>query len=149
MESMSETPEPEHEAPALLGQHVTARERDLVSIRLRGPLSLEEAQGFHAAVARTLARYGTAFVLVDSSQGGSLSPETRRWIAEWNKSHKVTGVAIFGSSLVVRALLTLVLNAIALMRREAVPSVFVKNEAQARAWLAALRSRLRGPAQKG
>jgi hypothetical protein len=138
---MSETapPEPEQEGPTALGLHEVSRERDLHLIRLRGALSEDEAAAFHSGVARTIARYGSAYVLVDSCQAGSISPQTRRWIAEWNQTHPVGGVAIFGSSLVVRAVLTLVLNAIALLRRQAVPSVFVKTEAEARAWIASLR----------
>lgn len=139
-------PEAEQEAPRALGLHVVSRERDLHLIRLKGALSQDEAEAFHRGMAQTLARYGSAYVLVDSSQAGSISPQTRRWIAEWNTSHQVGGVAVFGSSLVVRTVITLVLNAIALLRRQAVPSVFVKTEAEARTWIASLR-RPGGPAR--
>lgn len=135
----SSPPDAEQEAPRELGLHVVSRERDLHLIRLRGALGQDEAEAFHEGVARTIARYGSAYVLVDSSEAGSIAPQTRRWIAEWNKAHPVGGVAIFGSSLVVRTVLTLVLNAIALLRSQAVPSVFVKTEAEARTWLASLR----------
>lgn len=138
--SEHETPPTDHEPPTLLGLHVISREGDLHFIRINGPLRLEDAQHFHGAVAESRRRYGSVYVLVDSSGAGAITPETRRWIAEWNKTHHVNGVAIFGSSLVVRTLLTLVLHAIALLRSQAVPSVFVKDEAAARAWLQDLRS---------
>lgn len=137
--SESAPPQPEQEGPTELGLHVVSRDRDLHLIRLKGVLSQDEAEAFHNGVAQTLARYGSAYVLVDSSQAGSISPQTRRWIAEWNKAHQVGGVAIFGSSLVIRTVLTLVLNAIALLRSQAVPSTFVKTESEGRAWLASLR----------
>lgn len=145
--SESASPEPEQEGPKDLGPHVVSRERDLHLIKLRGVLSQEEAEAFHHGVAETLVRYGSAYVLVDASQAASISPQTRRWIAEWNKGHQVSGVAIYGSSLVVRTVLTLVLNAIALLRSQAVPSVFVKTEAEGRAWIAGQR-RTRGAASR-
>lgn len=115
------------------------REKDLNTIKLRGNLSLDEAQVFHAMVERSLETYGTAYVLVDASQAGLISAATRRWIAQWNQEHQVSGVAIYGGSLVARTLLTLLLNAIVLMGRQNFPAVFLRTEADARAWLAALR----------
>ena len=137
--SESAPPEPEQEGPTELGAHSVSREGDLHLIKMEGGLSQEEAETFHKGVARTLARYGSAYVLVDSRRASSIAPLTRRWIAEWNKSHQVSGVAIYGSSLVVRTVLTLVLNAIALLRSQAVPSAFLKTETEARAWIAGLR----------
>lgn len=89
-------------------------------------------------MAQTILQYGAAYVLVDSSRAGPLSPETRRWIAEWNKAHRISGVAIYGSSLVMRALFTLVLQAISLLRRQPVPYSFLKTEGEAREWLTTL-----------
>lgn len=131
------TAEAPSEGPTLLGQHVVSRERDLCVIKLQGSLSLAEAQAFHAGVEQLLRRYGTAYVLVDSRHAGEIAAPTRRWIAEWNRRHEVSGVAIYGDSLIVRTLLTLALQAIALLRRKPVPYVFVKTEAEARAWLTA------------
>lgn len=122
-----------------VGQHLMEREKDLSSIRLRGNLSLEEAQVFHAMVERSLETYGRAYVLVDASEAGLISATTRRWIARWNQEHLVSGVAIYGGSLVARTLLTLLLNAIMLMGRQNFPAVFVRTEADARAWLTAQR----------
>lgn len=124
--------------PRQVGLHTISRERDLNIITLRGPLSLEEAKVYHAMVEASLAQYCSAYVMVELTEGVSLGPETRRWIADWNQRHQVNGVAIYGGSLVMRAMLTLLLNAIALLRRQRVPSVFVKTESDARAWLAAL-----------
>lgn len=134
------------EGPTRLGQHVVWHERDVCGIRLQGPLSLAEAQAFHAGVEQTLRRYGTAYVLVDSRHAGELAAPTRRWIAEWNKRHEVSGVAIYGDSLIGRTLLTLVLQAIGLLRRQPVPYVFAKTEAEARAWLTATAAQPRRPA---
>ncbi len=129
-------------APRQLGLHTVSQDGDVVCIALQGPLGLAEAQSFHGQVADTLASRGHAYVLVDCSQGGALSAETRRWIAQWNQQHRIDGVAIFGASLFMRTMLTLVINAIALLGQRPVPAAFVKTEAEARAWLDALR---RGP----
>lgn len=144
--SEHETPPPppfgdDRERPEPSGRHVITSEGDIQSIKLRGTLSIDDASAFHAVLEESVRRHGTAYVLADASQGVSVPPETRRWIAEWNQSHHVSGVAIYGSSLVARTLLTLVLQAIAFLRRNPVPSVFVKTEAEARAWIAEQRAR--------
>jgi hypothetical protein len=128
----------DQQSPTQLGLHTISRERDLSIIRMQGPLSLDEAKAFHAMVEGSLQKYGTAYVMVDSTSGGALTPQTRRWIAEWNQRHHISGVAIYGSGLMMRTLLTLLLNAISLLRSHRIPSVFVKTEEEARVWLATL-----------
>lgn len=138
---MSDPQAPDLQPPTQVGLHTITRERDLNIIKLRGPLSIDEAKVYHAMVEGSLQRYGSAYVMVDSTDGVSLAPATRRWIAEWNQQHRVNGVAIYGGGVVMRTLLTLLLNAISLLRSQRVPSVFVKTEADARTWLAALTRR--------
>lgn len=135
---MSDSQVPELQPPMQVGLHTIARERDLNIIRLRGPLNLDEAKVFHVMVEGSLRQYGSAYVMVDATESMSLAPEARRWIAAWNQQHHVNGAAIYGSGAIMRTLLTLLLNAISLLRRQSVPSVFVKSESDARAWLAAL-----------
>lgn len=130
----------DNESSRQLGLHTVKQDGDLLFIILRGPLALAEAQVLHGLLADTLQRWGHAYVLVDSSRGDALSADTRRWIAEWNQRHRVDGVAIFGANLFMRTMLSLVLNAIGLLGKRRVPAHFVKNEAEARAWLASLRT---------
>ena len=130
----------EKSPPRQLGLHTVTQDGDLLFIILRGPLELGEAQTFHGLVADALRQYGHAYVLADCSRGDSLSAETRRWIADWNRRHRIDGVAIFGANLFMRTMVTLVLNAIRLIGQRGVPAVLTKTEAEARAWLLSLRT---------
>lgn len=130
----------ENEQSRALGAHRVRQEGELVAIVLHGPLSLSEAQTFHGLVAEVLKQHGHAYVLADCQAGGALTAETRRWIAEWNRHHRVDGVALYGANLFVRTMISLVLNAISLLGSRAVPARFAKDEGEARAWLASLRT---------
>jgi hypothetical protein len=55
-------------------------------------------------------------------------------------------MAVWGSNVAVRVLLTLMLRTISLFRKDAVPIAFVASEQEARAWVAAQRS-LRAPSK--
>jgi hypothetical protein len=80
---------------------------------------------------------GRIFIIIDQSQAGTTPPESRRFLAEWNKRHNLGGVALFGGNAAVRALATLITTAIRLIRPSSAPMVFTANEAEARAWVAA------------
>lgn len=67
-------------------------------------------------------------------------PLRRRFIADWNRRHRIDGVASFGASLFMRTMVTLVLNAIRLIGWRRVPAVLTKTEAAARAWPLSLRA---------
>lgn len=118
------------------GEHSIARERDQCTLVIVGQLALVHAQQVHAVVDEALDRFGTAYVLVDSTRAGELPADTRRWIAQWHKTRRVSAVAVFGAGLLTRTLLTLLLNAASLLRKHPIPSVFVRSESAAREWLA-------------
>jgi hypothetical protein len=88
---------------------------------------------------------GRVFLLAQvSGEMGTVSPESRRWIAEWGKRHHIDGLALSGGSAVGRALTLLIVTAVNLLRKAPTALTFVQSEAEARAWVAAQRQRLGG-----
>lgn len=76
-------------------------------------------------------------VILDVRDGFSIPPETRRMVTQHAAMLEWIPVpmAIFGANLAIRALMMLLVGAIRIARRREVPTVFVKDEAAARAWL--------------
>lgn len=126
----------------LVGRHRLRTEEDLVTLRMDGDMVLDETRQIHAELERVLAEVGRAFVLVDMSHGRNTAPDARRFIAEWNRRHRVSGAVIFGCSVPQRAAATLVFAAIRLFRPSMFPLAMLKTEAEARAWIEEHRSKL-------
>lgn len=118
------------------GTHELTIEDDLVHMRINGSYTLTDAQESHAVIAEVLAQKGRVLVLTNSFGSDALKPEVRRFLAEWNRDHKATAVAIFGNSAVLRAMLSLVMRAIDIFRKSPLPTVLVATEAEGRAFLA-------------
>jgi hypothetical protein len=125
-----------------IGTHEVRLEDDLVFLIQRGDYTLGDATRINEEIGAVLSRYGRVFVLVDQSQAGRTPPEARRALAEWNKKHRCSGAAIFGSSGAARAVATLVITAIRLFRPDAMPTIFANSEAEARAWIENRRAHL-------
>jgi len=125
-----------------IGTHTLVVEEDLVFLTQHGDYKLGDAQQVNAEVEAVLARLGRVFVLVDQRAAGTTPPDARRCLAEWNKKHKASGAAIFGGSAAARAAATLVLTAVRVFRPDSTPTIFTTTEAEARAWIAAQRTKL-------
>lgn len=112
-----------------------------------GKASLDETKVFHAILARRLAERGRCYLLIDLGGLTAIGADSRRFIGEWNREHKITAGAAFGASFAVRVMVTLLLTTIKLMNRDP-PEVFIaRDEAEARRWLAAQQAaRSRGEA---
>lgn len=124
-----------------LGKHAYEIEGagDVVVLRAAGQLEPDEARELHRLCERVLAGRGRLYLLLDLTCGNELPSATRREMGRWNATHEVSGVAIFGLSPMRRAVLLLLANALSLVRRKPLPFVLAQSEAEARAWLAALR----------
>lgn len=125
-----------------VGRHRMRTEEDVVFLGMDGDMDLDESKQIHAELERVLAEVGRAFVLVDMSHGGNTAPDARRFIAEWNRRHRVSGAVIFGGSIPQRAAATLVFAAIRLFRPGMFQLAMLKTEAEARAWIDEQRSKL-------
>lgn len=125
----------------VIGTHHIQIEDDIVFLTQTGDYTPDDALKTNAEIEAVLYKLGRVFIMVDQSGAGVTHPETRKITAAWNKRHKATGAAIFGGSLTSRAAATLVLSAIRLFRPDLLPTIFVENEAEARAWINIQRSK--------
>ena len=121
----------------LMGRHLMRGEGDILFVRFRGPVDVQEMQLLFAFMVRMQAQTPVIFHLYDGTQAGLTSPEARRWAAEnMTSTHRAAGIACYGVNAVVRAIAQLHTRAIALLHRQvAVPMVFFATEAEARAWI--------------
>src|SRR5688572_11214085 len=103
--------------PNPFGQHRVTVDGDLVKLQFVGHAGLAETVAFHDLLAQMLAERGRCYVLADLRELTGMDPKTRKFIGEWTRAHRITAGAAFGASFPVRALVTLLLNAIRLMSR--------------------------------
>jgi hypothetical protein len=129
-----------------IGAHTIVIEGDMLITCLRGDFTAEETVAYLRLVEQVLAEHGRFFMLVDMNRADTIPPETRRISAEFGRKHPPTGMAVWGSNVAVRVLLTLILRTISFFQKDAVPIAFVASEHEARAWVAAQRS-LRAPSK--
>jgi hypothetical protein len=129
------------EQSKMIGAHQLLLEPDVILIRQHGDYHLSDAHQVADEINAIQRRYGQMFMIIDQTQAGTTPPESRRFLAEWNKQNALRGVAIFGGSPTVRALATLITTAIRLFRSDSSPLVFTANEAEARAWIDAQRTK--------
>lgn len=125
----------------MLRSHQGVFEQDLVLFRVRGDYELSDAQQVGDVLVQHMARWARIFILIDQAQAGAIPPESRRFLAEWNKQYTLGGVANFGGSTTARVVATLLMNAYRLIRPAGAPMIHADSEADARVWVAALRTR--------
>jgi hypothetical protein len=126
-----------------LGRHKAHVEADLVLGVFQGPIALDELRAFHEVLAEVLNRHGRCFVLVHSTAvTGTMGPELRRFIAEWNRGHRVHGAAVINESPLIRGAMSLIVAAIRLFRKDELPMQTFADEASARLWIDGLRQQL-------
>jgi hypothetical protein len=125
-----------------IGHLEVTRDDDRVEIVMRGPLSLEVTRPLLEYLNQVRRESGHCFVLADVSQLTELPPETRRHVSEWHKTHTLDGLVVSGGSFATRALVTLMHNAMRLLGKRDLDLEFAPDEASARRWLDAHRSRV-------
>ena len=90
-------------------------------------------------------QHGLAFLILDASDLTGMSLEVRRENAAWHRSHKLTAPSVvYGASLLVRTLFTLIVSGIRLLGRHEREISFVANEADAIRWIDERRTRKPG-----
>lgn len=133
---------------AAIGPHPGSLTGDLLRLEVRGGLAVADVAALRAAAREVLEAHGSCFLLADLAHMTGIEAEARRLMAQWSKNHteQVSGVALYGCNFATRALLTLTLNAIKFLGQQQVPTVFVRDEAEGRAWIEARRALLPGGA---
>jgi hypothetical protein len=87
-------------------------------------------------------------VMVDQSDLGSIPPESRKVAPELSARLPLRGIVVWGGSPVIRAISTLILKMINLLRRGDNPIASVDGEASARQWIEKRRMVLLADAQE-
>ena len=133
---------------AAIGPHPGLLVGDLLRLEIRGSLTVADVAALQRAVREVLDAHDSCFLLADLTHMTGLEAEARRLMAQWSKDHteQVSGVALYGCNFATRALLTLTLNAIKFLGQQQVPTVFVRDEAEGRAWIEGRRALLPGGA---
>lgn len=130
------------DAPSPYGQHHVHVDGDVVTLRFVGPASRADTVAFHDLLEQVLAERGGCFVLADLRGLTGICAESRRYISEWNRSHRASGCAAYGASFAVRVIVTLLMNTIRLLNHDPPEFFIARDEAAARAWLDARRAAL-------
>lgn len=127
-----------------LGRHRLAIDEDLVWLVPLGGLDLAETRQLMDLVYGVTDHYGYVLVLVDGRQAKPATPESRRYQMERLKQRiQPSHSAVYGANYLVITLLNLMYRAVELLTGKQTPHSFHKDEASARARLAAERTRLR------
>lgn len=129
-------------APIKVGTHTVYIEDDTVILVQNGTYHLEDARLTHVSVERILYGLGRVFVMVDQTNAGPTAPDARRFLRDWNKRHKASGAVMFGGSSMSIAAASFALSVIRFLQADALPVAYMKNEEEARAWIAQQRDRL-------
>lgn len=131
-----------------IGLHRLVIDDDLVLWEAHGVCDLEDLRQIIAVGEEISARYGRYYSLIDARQGITVTPEARRYSADWERSHggAKAFTVIFGANPVLRAIVTLLNRAAQLVLGRAPEVVFVKSEPEARAAIAQDRARRTAPA---
>lgn len=92
-------------------------------------------------------QHGYGLVLGDNANGGRMTPDARRYAAQFTRQHDIRSAsASFNTSAATRLVTGLLLRALHLAGLNKSPVEFFVTEAEARTWLAAQRTRLRAQA---
>jgi hypothetical protein len=119
----------------LVGPHAVRIEEDLLFVQAGGDFTMEQVMQLTGLADELIARFGAYYSLVDMDRMGKVPPEVRRWVAEWSRGSRVEASAFFGGSVATRALMTLLMHAITLVKKKRKALLFAKTEQEARAWL--------------
>src|SRR3954464_10818080 len=99
-----------------VGTHTVQIEGEVLVSRIRGTFTVADAAAYFVLVDRVLAEHGRYFMLMDMSQADAVPAETRRLAAAYGRLPPAGGMAIWGSSVAIRTVFTLVARGVALFR---------------------------------
>ena len=118
---------------------------DFVELHMQGEVSLEDMRQITTLMDRLIETHGTYGLLADVTAMRGLAPDARRFASSWQNVSNGYGSAVYGASLPVRTVLTLLSRAMELLQKKPVRTElqFFKNETDARTWLMQKRAQSR------
>jgi hypothetical protein len=123
-----------------IGEHRLEVDGDTLLIRAEHEVTLEDAARSHAVAKRIYAEHGYFYQIIDAARGRTPSPEVRKRMAETSKDIDCA-IVIINAGAIMRAAATLMLGALRYVSGRQRTVVFLKDEAEARAWIANHRAR--------
>lgn len=118
-------------------------EGDTMFAHNRAPITLHSVQQYLALAEQVIARHGCLFMITDATLSYVVEGDARRYVVEWGRSHRTTATAIYGTGVVIRAMMGLIVGAIRRFTRDktGAPYEFFATEAEARSYIADQRRR--------
>lgn len=121
-------------------KHSLRREEDLVIFEADGVILEADVAATLQLTTVILKTHPRYWVLVDTRKLTGVEAAARRLAATSPANKHLGGVALFGSSLLMRTLITLIVRAMAMVGHSHVVTRFFETEAEARTWLAEQRT---------
>ncbi|MFO0578740.1 MAG: hypothetical protein U1A78_32460 [Polyangia bacterium] len=127
-----------------IGKHLLRIEQDVVFIRVKGEITAPEIVALLDRLVLIDRQYGRVFEIVDAREAGPITAATRHENAQWYRNNRLNAdLVVYNASLVVRTVFTLFMNALRLFDKADVNMHFVATEAEAVAWVAERRKKLK------
>lgn len=111
-------------------------ESDTVISAPAGVVSLAEAKQLLACLDEVIARHGYCLLMSNSARFKTVTADARQFSAKWITGKPLLGIAVYNASFTARTLFSLIMKGINLLNPRAIPLTFVREESEARAWLA-------------
>ena len=120
-----------------IGAHSVTIEEDVLIAYVSGPWLLPDMVEFLKLCETTYEQLGSVYLITVVGPGYNLPQDARKYIAEWGRSHTVTGNVIAGAPFAMRALIGIISRGAQLIGSAGSSAVtFTATEAEARDWVA-------------
>jgi SpoIIAA-like len=130
-----------------VGDHWVRMDGDLIFLRIKGVVKLEDMKQFLRLQAQVKRERGSVFVLYDSRENTGLDPAARKYATDHSDTDsRVNAAASFGAPFGMRVLVNMLNRALVMLHREGTLVQLFDTEEQARQYLDAERARLRSAA---
>lgn len=130
-----------NEMKVQIGAHSIMVDNDILVAHVTGPMPLDQMKQFLDVCAKTLAQHGSVYLISIMGPGYAIPPDSRRYVAEWGRSHRLDGNLIVGAPFAMRALLTMLSRASKLFGVKNSEIEFAVSEAEAHRWIAQHKAR--------
>ncbi len=129
-----------------VGDHLVRVDGDLLMMRIKGVVKLEDMMQFMRLQAQVKRESGAVFVLYDSRENTGLDPAARKYATDHSDAEtRADAAASFGAPFGMRVLVNMLNRAFVMLGKAGTLVQLFDTEVQARQYLEAERARLRSP----
>lgn len=119
-----------------IGPHRITVQDDVLTAYVSNPWQLGEMTEFLELCQKTRQRLGSAYIItVVGGPSYHVSPEARKYIAEWSRVNTLTGNVVAGAPFAMRTLIGIIARAAKIIGAKTPEVTFTATEAEARAWV--------------